>query len=201
MGAEGERGGSMADPVSLIIKALDATSRVGFALAILGAVVYAGRRAGIAEFTALEPTIHHPVIVAGMFGACLTTASLVYGAKSPVAWIWSSLSDGRKTKRLAKLRKSTALKNVEMLPPQYVQFLCLAKASNNQRFFGVVDGSYASLIDACLIEIDDPFYDEHSFETWYKIPDYVWDKIILPGTGAPPLTAKVGARGLAFHQS
>jgi hypothetical protein len=158
--------------LSFFSKRFDITARVGVALALFALTVFVMERLAniqlVAEFDKY-------IFLAGGFGACLAAYDILF----PISkWLKAKVGRAISKAKTQRLRKHTALENMKALSDEYVDTLHYLKSRNTQRFHAPVNNTLLyEMQNACLLEIDDPNWTTCSIITYYKVPDYVWEKI------------------------
>ena len=86
-----------------------------------------------------------------------------------------------------KIKRRTALKNMNALLQEYADVLRFVKSHNMKRFIAPANNTVLhQMHKACLLEIDDPNWSAFAITTYYVVPDYVWSAIEL-GLKAHPV--------------
>ena len=150
-------------------------------------VIYALRRAGIELFVASDVLAYQILISAGVIGFCVV---VVEG----VRWAWAKLQQRYDAWAVRKLQKREAIKNLEVLPPDFSATLRFLKANNWKRFPAPANNDLLYLMNqSFLLQIDDSNWTAYSVNTYYKVPDCVWDRIDsnLPVPESPPWVDRV----------
>ena len=112
---------------SFLAKIIGAPARVSAPFALAALVIYALRRAGIELFVASDVLAYQILISAGVIGFCVV---VVEG----VRWAWAKLQQRYDAWAVRKLQKREAIKNLEVLPPDFSATLRFLKANNMKRF-------------------------------------------------------------------
>jgi hypothetical protein len=74
--------------------------------------------------------------------------------------------------------RKAALKNLQTLRPEFVPTLRYLKANNLKRFSAAAPWRniiLREMVQSFLIEIDDPSYQPNMSDTYYSVPNYVWE--------------------------
>jgi hypothetical protein len=114
-----------------------------------------------------------------------------------VRWASAKLQQRYVAWAVRKLRKREAmknLKNLDVLQPEFSATLRFLKAKNMKRFPAPANNHLLDeMSNSFLLEIDDPKLKVYSDNTYYKVPDYVWDRIDsnLPVPESPPWVDRV----------
>ncbi len=178
------------DPFSFIAKLIGATARVGGAIALAAAVVFFGRRVGVGFFVDVNESIYQAIVIAGLIGACIVVVELVIVGGKGIRWIGSKVSGGLAAMAERRNERRTALKNMAALTPQFAMTLRFLKSQNLKRFPAEADNSLLfQMRQAFLLKTDDPNLTAYSTQTYYLVPDYVWDAIesYLKDLPVPPV--------------
>ncbi len=83
-----------------------------------------------------------------------------------------------------------ALKNMAVLSPEFALALRYLKTNNAKRFLADADSSLLfRMRQAFLLKTDDPNLTAYSTQTYYVVPNYVWNAIDahVKGVPAPPV--------------
>jgi hypothetical protein len=166
------------DPLTFIAKLIGATARVGGAIALAAIVVYVGRRAGLGFFVGLNGSIYQGIEVAGLVGACIVAVELIIAAGKALRWIGRKLSAAIARQAERRNQRALALRNMEALTPPFALTLKFLKSQGLKRFPAQADNDLLfQMRQAFLLTTDDPNLTPYSTQTYYLVPDYVWDAI------------------------
>jgi hypothetical protein len=137
---------------SFLAKFIGAPARVGAPFALAALVIYALRRAGIELFVASDVLAYQILISAGVIGFCVC---VVEG----VRWAWAKLQQRYDAWAVRKLHNREAMKNLEVLPPEFSNVLHFLKAKNMKRFPAQAnDGLLCEMTKSFLLEINETPY-------------------------------------------
>jgi hypothetical protein len=167
------------EPLSFLAKFFDSSWKVGFAFAIGVSITFALRLARIEPFASLDPSWFSVLAVAGVIGLSFT---LVEGL--------ILISQNLKSKNMewgrGRARRRNAIKNLDTMTQEQALALLFLRRNNMKRFFGPCQNTLLlQLIWADLLTIDDPNFFQMSTNTYYLVPDYVWDQIDSRLDGLP----------------
>jgi hypothetical protein len=171
----------MDSPFSFLAKFIGAPARVSAPFALAALVIYALRRPGV-ELVASDSPTYQIIMWVGVIGFCVCVVELV-------RWAWAKLQRRYEAWAVRKLHKCEAMKNLEVLPPDFSATLRYLKAKNMKRFPEQANNDLLCVMSkSFLLEIDDRLY---SSNTYYEVPDCVWEKIDridsnLPVPKSPP---------------
>lgn len=166
------------DPLSFIAKFIGVTARVGGMFALGACVIYALRRAGIQPFAGLDVLTYQIIMSAGVIGFCGVVVDLLIAFAKGVRWAWTKLRQRWEVRAAKKLHKRQAMKNLEILQPEYAATLRFLKAQNVKRFRAPAGNDLlCEMRQSFLLEMDDPNFTVFSVKTYYFVPDYVWKVI------------------------
>jgi hypothetical protein len=159
------------EALAFIAKFFDSTWKVGLPFAIAASIIFAFRLAHIEPFASLDQSFWGVIAVAGVVGFCLAIVE---------AFIWVSLIVNPKItargERGAKRRN--AINNLSAITVEQAQALLFIKRNNMQRFLGPCLNILLHQLNAAdLIDIGDKNITENSTNTYYLVPDYVWNAI------------------------
>jgi hypothetical protein len=173
------------DALGFLAKLIGTTARIGVVIFLAALVLLILRRSGFEPVTTLDPAVYSIAIVAGIIGGCVVVVEvlIVFGK-----WLRDKVQEHLKNSADIKIRRDTALKNMQTLLDEYLVVLLFLKRNNWKRFPAPADNSLLFLMrKAFLLEIDDPNYSFYSITTYYVVPDYVWERIdaLAVGRAAP----------------
>lgn len=180
------------DVLSFIAKLIGATARVGAAVALLAGVIYVGRNAGIEFFVALPEGLYQTIVVAGLFGAFIVLVELVIQVGKGFRHIGKWIIEKNRTRHSHAVERQTALKNMQVLTPEFALVLRYLKSNDMKRISAKANNDLLYRMSrAFLLKIDDPNWSAYSVDTYYAVPDYVWNVIDhhlakLPPPPSPP---------------
>ncbi len=174
------------DPFVLISKLLGATARIGLAVFLAALILWLGRRAKIDFFTAIDPAFFSSFMVAGIVGACVVIADLIFalaefGKKFFAMVLLPLWIENHNSKKMA-------LKNLKSLTETQAMTFHYLKANNMKRFRGSsINELLRAMTSAALLKTDDTNTFGGSRQTYYVVPNYVWKSVdqYLPDTPAP----------------
>jgi hypothetical protein len=115
--------------LSFMTKLIGAPVRLSAPFVLAALVVYALRQAGIELFSASDVPAYQIIISVGVIGFCVV---VVEG----VRWAWAKLQQWNHAWAVRKRRTREAMKNLEVLPPDFSEALRFLKAHNMKRFLG-----------------------------------------------------------------
>ena len=170
--------------LSFLAKFIGAPARVGAPLALAALVISALRRAGIELFAASDVLAYQILILVGVIGFCVC---VVEG----VRWAWAKLQRWYQRRAVRRLHRREAIRNLEVLPPEFSDALRFLKAKNMKRFPAQANNDLlCEMSKSFLLEKNDRLY---SGITYYEVPDYVWKDIDsnLPVPKSPPWVDRV----------
>jgi hypothetical protein len=179
---------------SFLAKFIGATARVGATVALGALVIYALRQAGIGPFAALDGPTYQIIMSAGVIGFCGVVVDLLIAFGNGVRWAWAKLQQRYDAWAVRKLQKREAIKNLEVVQPDFSATLRFLKANNLKRFPAPANNDLLYLMNqSFLLQIDDSNWTAYSVNTYYKVPDCVWDRIDsnLPVPESPPWVDRV----------
>ena len=169
-------------------------------MALAAISVYAGRRAGIGFFVRLNESIFQGIMIAGLVGACIVVVDLVIVVGRGSRWISSKISGHLAVMAEHRNERRSALKNMAVLTPEFALTLRFLKSQGLKRFRAEADSSLLfQMRQAFLLKTDDPNLTAYSIQTYYLVPDYVWNAIdvylkdMQPPPVAPWLRLPVGS--------
>jgi hypothetical protein len=180
------------DLLSFLAKLIGTTARVGAAFALLAAVTYVCRKAGIDVFAALPDGLYQAIVVAGLLGAAIVLVEFVIQVGRGLRQIGKWIAKKNRTRRRHAVERQTAIKNMEVLTPEFALVLRYLKSNNVKRFCAKANNDLLYRMSrAFLLKIDDPNWSAYSVETFYAVPEYVWNVIDrhlaeLPSPPNPP---------------
>jgi hypothetical protein len=180
------------DLLSFLAKLIGTTARVGAAFALLAVVTYVCRKAGIDVFAALPDGFYQAIVVAGLLGAAIVLVELVIQVGKGLRQIGKWIAKKNRTRHRRAVERQTALKNMEVLTPEFALVLRYLKSNNNRRFYAKASNDLLyRMSKALLLKIDDPNWSAYSTETYYAVPKHVWNVIdrhlaALPPPPSPP---------------
>jgi hypothetical protein len=163
------------DALGFLAKLIGTTARIGGAVALAALVLFIFRRSGVEPFTTLDPAVYGITIVAGIIGGCVVVVEffVVFGK-----WSGAKIQAHLKTSADAKIKRDTALKNMQSISEEYIVVLLFLKGNNWKRFPAPTRNLLLFyMMKAFLLERDDPSYVVNSVTTYYMVPDYVWERI------------------------
>jgi hypothetical protein len=170
-----ENGLTLIDALGFLAKLIGTTARIGGAVALAALALFILRRSGVEPFTTLDPAVYSITIVAGIIGGCVVIVELfvVFGK-----WSGAKIQAHLNNSADFKMKRDTAIKNMQTLLDEYLMILLFLKRNNWKRFPAPRDNELLFLMrNAFLLEIDDPNYSFYSITTYYVVPDYVWERI------------------------
>jgi hypothetical protein len=155
--------------LGFLAKLIGTTARIGGAVALAALVLFILRRSGVEPFTTLDPAVYGTTIVAGIIGGCVVAVELLVVLGK---WLRATIQEHLTNSADIKIKRDTALKNMDTLPEEYMLVLLFLKRNNWKRFPDRVDNSLLfHMRHAFLLEIDDPNYGMYSINTYYMVPD------------------------------
>jgi hypothetical protein len=175
------------DPLAFIGKVINATARVGGAIALAAIAVYLCRRAGVGFFVNLDKAVYQSIIMAGLVGACIVAVDLIIAIGKGMQWISRKLSARMAQGAERRNERRLALKNMAVLTPPFALALRYLKSQGLKRFPADADNPLLfQMRQAFLLTTDDPNLTPYSTQTYYVVPDYVWNAIDVYVKDLPP---------------
>jgi hypothetical protein len=163
------------EPLSFLAKFFSSTWKVGLAFAIAAAIIFACRLARVEPFESLDQSLWGVIAVAGVVGFCL---AFVEAARSATIFVSRKATSIITDYRGLHARKRNALKNLNAITEEQAKALLYLRRNEINRFYGPCQNELlGQLKKADLITIDDPSITYLSQNTYYLIPNYVWDAI------------------------
>lgn len=192
------------DPLTLIGKMIGVTARVGGAFALAALAIYFLRTLGIEPFAGLDAMAFQVVIVGGVVGAGTVLVELLLNAWKGLGWLGRRIADSLKARRAVGERKKLSLKNLRVLTREQADALLFMKQNDFRRFPGRIDNRLLwQLHQACLLEIDDANFSVYSVETYFSVPQHIWELLDevaqqwgTPIPSSPPWIKQHGWMGL-----
>jgi len=163
------------DPFILISKMIGVTARIGAAIALGALALLILRRMSAEPFINIDASTYGTILTAGIIGACTVLVEFIIAIwggfkKILLAYLEAQVESRQKRK--------AALKNLQTARADFVETLRFLQARNLKRFLAPAPTKSELLYrmeQSFLIEIDDPNYGAYASETYYRVPDYVWD--------------------------
>jgi hypothetical protein len=167
------------DALTFVAKFIGGTARVGAGIAFAAIVVFFGRRYNVEFFGTLDSTIYQAIVVAGLIGGGLVFVDIIIAIGRFIRWA-SGKASGYFAKRSRQREKErVALRNMAALTPAFASTLKFLKLRGMKRFPASASNSFLGQMQrSLLLEIDDPNYSPvYSRQTYYAVPNYVWNAI------------------------
>ncbi|MGA7384629.1 MAG: hypothetical protein WBW81_08080 [Methylocella sp.] len=166
------------EPLTFIAKMIGGTARIGAAVAIGAGLLVILRWMKVEPFISIEASTYGTILIAGIIGAGIVVVELIIAIWVGVKRLWSFQMAYLSAKAKNRQKQETALKNLQAAPAAFVETLRFLKAKNSKRFAAPsprTNDLLHRMEQSFLIEIDDPNYGWNVFETYYRVPDDVWD--------------------------
>lgn len=164
------------EPLSFIAKMIGVTARVGGAFALAALAVYWLRNGGVEPFAGLDAGIYQIVVVGGLIGAGTVGVELLVHIWKGCVWLCARVAANIAASKARHERKELSLKNLHVLTREQADALFFMRRNNLRRFPGRTDNRLLfQLWQACLLEIDDANFSVYSGETYFTIPQHIWD--------------------------
>lgn len=169
---------------------LFSTSRsLGLSLAVAAYTSLFFRHENIWPWTLISDPNAEYIVVAGTCGAAAFVLSVLTSV-----WNWATALAGKVHSRWlrqkkANERRAVGLKNLQSMYPVYADTLYYLLCNGIKRFPEKTRNRVLNnMWVACLLERDDPPHEIYGItETYYVVPDYIWDQAetIFSGYNSP----------------
>lgn len=166
------------DPLSFLTKMIGKTARVGAGIALGAAAIFIMHRQNVEPFNNIDATTYGIIMVAGVVGAGTIVVKLIIACARGFARLFEIAKAHASIRAEKKTRRVTALKNLKIPRPEFIETLRYLKSLDLKRF--AAEPPYKNdllfaMHKSFLIEIDDPNYSPISeIDTYYQVPNYVW---------------------------
>jgi hypothetical protein len=169
----------MDNMLAFVAKTIGTTARVGASIALGALVVAILRGMNVEPLASIDKPIYGAIVAAGILGACTVVVEfiIVFGGviKQVILQVGIPLVA---TKVQRGRNRKAALKNLQTPRPEFVPTLRYLKANNLKRFSAAAPWRniiLREMVESFLIEIDDPSYQPNISDTYYSVPNYVWE--------------------------
>ena len=161
--------------LDLIGKFIGVSARVGGVFALAAVSIYAGKQHGVKPFATLDPVVYQAVMVLGVVGLCAVFVEVGLAAWKGVGRITEKVRKHLNHRRAVQLKQETGLKNLASLSPEQMLSLFWLKKGGVQRFQDSANNPVLmQMVNAFLLEIDDPGYNWKSTTTYFRVPSHIW---------------------------
>jgi hypothetical protein len=168
------------DALFAFLAKIGTTARVGAVIALCALLVAILRWMNVEPLASIDKSIYGIIVAAGIFGFCAVVVEFTIWISGVVkkAFLYGMRLWEVRAQR--KRNREAALKNLQILPPEFLVAFSYLKANNKRRFLAPGPARNAVLRDmvrSFLIEIDDPNFQPTACNTYYSVPDHVWDGV------------------------
>jgi hypothetical protein len=154
---------------------LGLSGRLGASVALTAGALYIFRSRGIEPFTTIPPDWANGVFIAGLWGTALAAVSFVVWSAELVRRCLSAGTARWKARAIRAKRRKLAIAHISTGPEEFRTTLAYLYLNKRRRFSaGRGNTLLAELVQAGILETDDPPDAEYNRHAVYLIPDNIW---------------------------
>lgn len=166
------------EALTFIAKIFDARARVGAAIAFGAGALFALQHSKVEPFASLGPSTAATIFIAGIIGAFVVLVDLLIVLWGIALSLGSRLRSWYVEYATRNKNRQIALKNFDSMSSEFGDVLVFLKRRKTARFYAQAHHRTLCLMrESSLLEIDDPSWDGYSDMTYFRVPDYIWQRI------------------------